>query len=411
MSNIFLVARHEYTRRSQTRSFLFATVGLPLIMGVAIIAIIFVMASVTHPEIGVVDHGHFINPALLNKPQKSLIPQTEYLLFEDLSSGKAALETEEISILIELPLSYPSLEPVSLYSRDGTLSQEAKTEILSFFRTQLAQSLPEAERQRILTGWNITIRSLDGSRSFSQNETVSTIILPYVIGFFFFLSIIMSSSYLLQAVAEEKENRTMEVIITSLQPFEFIMGKSLGLLALALTQLIIWIGFLAGLLFALNSSGAITSKIALDTSQIGILAAFFLPSFALAAGIMIAIGSSVTEIQQGQQIAAIVNLFFIAPWMTSGLAFSNPNSPLMIGMTLFPTTSMLTIALRWTTIIIPAWQIILSFVFLCLSALFSIWISSKVFQLGMLLYGNRLPLRKVTRTLFANRIKTKKVVP
>ncbi|MBN1267693.1 MAG: ABC transporter permease [Anaerolineales bacterium] len=411
MRKVFLIARHEYIRRSRTRAFLFATVGMPLIFSGAILAIVFIMISVLQTSIGIVDHSDFIDLALIQRTDSVFSPIAEYTLYEDTGAGKSALASEKINVLVEFPDSYPSLEPLLIYTRDGSLSEDTRSEIMDFLRTQLAETLPETQKQRILEGWDFTIQSLDGTRVYTQNETITAIFVPYVIGFFFFLSIMMSSSYLLQAVAEEKENRTIEVIVTSVKPLEFIAGKSLGLLSLALTQLLIWLGALTGLLFALSRSGVLQPNLSLDGGYVSLLVLFFLPSFALAAGIMIAIGSSVTEVQQGQQMAGIVNLLFIAPWMTSALAFSNPNSPLLIGMTLFPTTSMLTIALRWSSSMIPSWQIILSLFILCFSALFSFWLSSRIFQLGMLRYGKRLTFRNITNSLRTSRSNPEEAAP
>jgi ABC-2 type transport system permease protein len=126
---------------------------------------------------------------------------------------------------------------------------------------------------------------------------------------------------------------------------------------------------------------------------LGIVALFFLPSYALVAGLMTAIGSAVTEVRQGQQIAGIVNLLFVAPLFVLPVLIETPNSPLAIGLTLFPTTSFVTVTLRWALATIPMWQMVASWGILVITALLSMWASAQVFRLGMLRYGQPLTPR------------------
>ena len=89
---------------------------------------------------------------------------------------------------------------------------------------------------------------------------------------------------------------------------------------------------------------------------------FFVPTFALIAGMMIAVGSMVTETRQGQQIAGALNMLFTLPFFFIVVFFSAPNSPLATALTIFPTTAFLTIALRWSMTTIPMWEMIVSWV-------------------------------------------------
>ena len=103
----------------------------------------------------------------------------------------------------------------------------------------------------------------------------------------------------------------------------------------------------------------------------------------------------VTEHQQGQQIAGIINLLFIFPFFFFILVFTDPNSPLMVAMTLFPTSAFMTVAMRWGVTTIPAWQLVLGWVLLVASASFMIVVAARVFRIGMLQYGQPLSLRAV----------------
>jgi ABC-2 type transport system permease protein len=113
----------------------------------------------------------------------------------------------------------------------------------------------------------------------------------------------------------------------------------------------------------------------------------------LVAGLMTAIGSAVTEVRQGQQIAGIVNLLFVAPLFVLPVLLETPNSPLAVGLTLFPTTSFVTVTMRWSLAAVPLWQMAASWAILVLTALLSMWASAQIFRVGMLRYGQPLTPR------------------
>jgi ABC-2 type transport system permease protein len=127
---------------------------------------------------------------------------------------------------------------------------------------------------------------------------------------------------------------------------------------------------------------------------------FFIPSFALIGSMMAAIGGIVTELQEGQQIAGILNLFFTFPLFLTALVFADPNSPLLIFLSFWPTTSFLTITLRWGFTIIPIWHLIISWLILCASGVIVIWIASRIFRIGMLSYGQRLSMKTVAAAVY-----------
>ena len=124
-----------------------------------------------------------------------------------------------------------------------------------------------------------------------------------------------------------------------------------------------------------------------------VAALYFLPAFGLIAAMMTAIGGAVTEMRQGQQIAGLLNMLFILPMLLSMLVFTDPDSPLLLFFTLFPTTSFVTVMLRWTTGAIPFWQLATSWILLVGSAILGIWASARIFRAGMLRYGQSLDLR------------------
>jgi ABC-2 type transport system permease protein len=200
---------------------------------------------------------------------------------------------------------------------------------------------------------------------------------------------------MLQAVADEKENRTMEILVTSILPEQLLLGKLLGLLAVAMTQIFVWISLLSIGIAILSNFISALQGISLPLDYLSTAFLFFLPSFVMISGLMTAIGSIVTDYSQGQQIAGLLNLPFMLPWFLSPILFSDPNHPLMVFLTMVPMSSFLTIAMRWSLTSIPFWQISISWLLLAASSAFSLWSATKIFRLGMLSYGKRLSLRAI----------------
>ena len=132
---------------------------------------------------------------------------------------------------------------------------------------------------------------------------------------------------------------------------------------------------------------------------LGLMALFFFPAYILLSGIMVALGAATTEVQQAQQVAGLLNLLFMAPIFALVLLMENPSHPLSVFLTLFPTTSFLTISLRWAMGNIPAWQLVTAWVLLVASAVFAVWAAARVFRAGMLRYGQPLSVKSVLAAL------------
>jgi ABC-2 type transport system permease protein len=302
-----------------------------------------------------------------------------------------------------MPEDYMQSGRIRVYYWKDAPGEVARGAFETFVRTSLAADLPQEVRARVLEGVSLTVRSADGRREVSTRN-IADFVLPFAAGFFFVMAVMTSAGYLLQAVTTEKENRTMEVMVTSLTPEELISGKALGLMTVSLSQLLVWsltivVGLIVGARFVEQLQG-----ISVPWALLGIIALFFLPSFALVAGMMTSIGSAVTETQQGQQISGVINLLFVAPFFFLALILANPDSPVVIALTLFPTTAFITVTMRWGLTVIPLWQLVLSWLLLVGSAGLSVWAAARILRAGMLRYGQRLSLRAMMQAVRAGGI-------
>ena len=297
-----------------------------------------------------------------------------------------------------LPAGYLTGEPPRLVYLTEAPSDDARGVFNRLVRAALLAGVSPEVSNRLQEGLSVTMQSAEDGRELGSEDFLAFLV-PIFAGMFYVFAVLSSAGYMLQAVTTEKENRTVEVMATSLSPMQLITGKAVGLFAVAMTQLAIW-G--AAAVLALVIAAAATDLFRgfqIPWSLMVVVVIYFVPSFALVAGIMIALGGVVTDLQQGQQIAGIVNLFFIMPFFLFAAILARPNSPLAVAMTLFPTTAFLTVSMRWGVTTVPIWQMAVGLTGLVICGAVAVWVAARVFRIGMLSYGQRLDWRTVRAAL------------
>jgi ABC-2 type transport system permease protein len=389
-----LIARREYSTNVRRRSFLLVTFGMPvLILALLALSIFASGTSRGKPaDVGYVDQSG----VLAAKAQ-----DPGFRDFATEAQANAALQSGEITSFYVLSADYRTSGRLELIYWDREPSSPLQEQFDGFLRANLVAGLAPDVAERALDGpSDIVVRSLDGSRQMNGQGLVS-LILPFVLGLFFSFGLMNASGYLLRAVSDEKESRTIEVITTSVSPGQLIAGKAVGLVGVALTQVFLWAivvvgGVAIASLFVEQLAGFVISW-----SLIALLIAYFVPLFTFAATLMIMLGVVVSDTRQGQQIAGAVSLLFLLPLFFSPLLGSNPDGGFMVALTLFPTTSLLTVALRWAATVVPVWQVIAGWLILAACAAVSMWATPKVFRQGMLRYGQRMTLRSIAAAVRA----------
>ena len=398
MHEIWIIARHEFLKLASKRSFLFSTFSIPILIA-AFVGIIILVASQQHADgpLGIVDESGLLTPGMIPPPEAGDL--LEVRLYPDEHAAGNALYNKDIQAFYVIPVDYLQTRAVSLYYLDSSPGGNPRQTLEAHIRANLTSNLSERISKRLVSGHTLTIRSLDGSREVTGSDAFLAFLIPFAAGFMLIIAVMTSAGYLLQVVSDEKENRTVEIMITSASPEVLIAGKTLGLMTVALMQIAIW---MITALLAIGVAGQfldVPQNISLPTTYLLIVGVFFLPAYALIAGVMTAIGGAVTELRHGQQIAGIINIFFMVPFFFIMLIMVQPNSPFVIGLTLFPVTAFATIALRWGLSDIPTWQLIVSWIILVTSAIFSLWVSARIFRAGMLHYGQNLNLHSILQAI------------
>jgi ABC-2 type transport system permease protein len=322
----------------------------------------------------------------------------EIRAFPDTETALVALEREEIQAVFVLPPDYVQTLRTDLYYLEEPPDEDVWGEFDDFVRRNLIATLPSEVQQRVFEGPDPTLKDISSHREFSKNSIIN-VVLPFVASMFFFIATMSAAGYMMRVVADEKENRTMEVMVTSVTPGQLIGGKAAGLLAASLTQLSIYIlAVIVGLKVAAPYVKEL-QQADVPWTYLGVIALFFFPAYALISAVMIALGGAVTEIDQGQQVAGVLSLIFMIPLFLIGVLFANPAHPAIVALSLFPPTAFMTISLRWGLGTIPAWQLGVSWVLLVAAAAFMVWAAARIFRAGMLRYGQPLNLKGVMEAL------------
>ncbi len=394
MTKLLRVALHEYKRHVFTKRFLMGILSIPLI-GLAMVGLVFILLMMENDAtpVGYVDQSGLLTDPLPPPPPEKPYKPVPLLPFETEAEARSALEAGQIQGYYIIPPDYRTRGHLTVVFQDK-ISRPARQQFYDFLAVNLLRQFDPVVANRLLEGSEVIVLSPDGSRVASE-QTIFNFILPMLIGIAFIIAMFTTGGYLMQAVTEEKENRTMEVIITSVSPGQFMGGKIIGDIAIGLTQILTWSLF--GVLIVLlgRVSLEFLRNVQIAPQTLFIVLFVVLPSFVTISALTAAIGASVTEAREGQQLIGMLTIPF---WIPYALMFSlmiNPNSPLAVTLSLLPFTAPLTILIRDGMTILPAWQIALSAAVQVAAAVASLWLAGRIFRLGMLRYGKRLKWREV----------------
>ena len=395
MKKFWLVCKHEYLRHVLRKRFIMALLSVPLTMAVIIgVGVLAAFVSMDFRPIGFVDQsGLFSNPQPLPRTSRGWFPIVAQSQFASEESARQALADKEIQGIFIIAPDYWETGKVTLVA-ETLLDSSIYRDFEEFLILNFLASKPETIRERLVSGAEIVVRSTGTERQLDSSNFF-TFLVPISSGLLFMLAINTSGGYLLQAVVEEKENRTMEIVLTSVSTNQLMIGKIIGNLSVGLSQLGIWLlATIVGVIFAIRAFPEF-SNFRLDPTFLWVLLVTFLPAFVMVSALMAMVGATTTESREAQQISALFTIPIGVPFWFMGVIMTNPNGPLAIGFSLFPLTAPVTLPLRAILTNLPFWQIGLSVALLTLFAAGALWLASRAFQLGLLRYGKKLSLREL----------------
>ena len=409
MRKLWLVALHEYRCHVLNKGFLFAVLSVPLLIA-AMIGLVMLTERMraNNKPLGYVDLGGWMRTSEVGQPYEANSLDTErpvrFLAFPTEHEALGALEAGELQAYFVLSADFGKSSQVDLvYLRPP--SENATAQFYDLLRlNRLAEQearlgltgrSPDVGR-RVTLGSFMTARSTDGVREYSERAPIG-FLLPMFLGLGFIILLISTSTTLAQALAEEKENRTIEVLATSVPAGQLVAGKVLGISAMGLTELAAWVGVIA---LVVNIGSTVPGwewmrMIRIHPRILATVVAVALPTYVLFSGLMIALGSTVADTQESQQIGGMLSLVFTLPLYAIEAMVEHSSGALAIGLSLFPLTALISFCLLTGFTSVPLWQVGASVAILSVCALGAMWLAGRAFRLGMLRYGKRVKWREL----------------
>lgn len=399
MKHLWQVAHYEYQRNVFKKSFILLLISVPVFITFSIGLGVFLESLEDNPlPVGYVDHAGVFADALtapeigstwVAKNNESVA----FIAYPTEDEAAAALNDGAIQVYYVLPSDYAKTRRVEQIYIEKP-GENAERQFYDFMQINLLSSQPIEIAFRTAAGTDVTVRSLDGRRVIPSGGPTFGLLMPLFITMAFLFMILMSSGYTLSAVTDEKENRTMEVLVTSISPTRLIAGKILSIVAIGLTLLFTWtLVIIIGIVVARQLGVGWFTDLSMDWRAILATLAIAIPAYALTIALMTAIGAMVTTTQEGQSVSSIFFILHLAPLYISWSFINDPHSPLAVALSLCPFTALMTIGMRNLFAIVPTWQILVSMVVQIICALGAFWLAGRSLRLGMLRYGQRLTWR------------------
>jgi ABC-2 type transport system permease protein len=410
------IAWHEYVTNVRRPGFIFATLLIPALGLIGLIIATFFSGQALdflrtefvpqgRKPVGVVDQSTLYTPIGDDFVKR-------FRAYPNEAAARAALLAEEIDAYLVIPADYVAGGELTAYNRSGGNSFQ---DIIALDRDELNPFLVNGLVADKVDAATLARVSDTGAGDFAPialdaqgNPTTTEETNPFAfigglfasmaVSILLFVSIFSSSNYLLRSVSEEKENRVMEVVLSSVSATDLLWGKVIGLGALGLTQVGVWL--LSGVALTGSLGAIVAGALAVLNPLTFVLAlVYFILGYLLYGVLMAAAGSLGTSVRESQQIGSLFSFGAVIPWMINGFVMTNPNMTLARVLSWFPLSAPTMMMLRLPYGDVPAIDIVGSIAVLVLSLPLVLWAGVKVFRTSLLIYGKRLSLKEIWSAL------------
>ncbi len=429
-SKIGLIISREYLERVSKKSFIITTLLVPLIM-IALMALPTVLMIFHESDTynyAVIDNSGVIAPSL--QDSKTL---TFTNVDIPLDSAKVNTDFDGILVIGSDIIKNPS--NVALYNHDAS-SLEVEENITSQIKEAIENERLKAYNidnlSQILDEVNANVQiatyriSADTGEDEASTSSLTNFMFGLSMAFILYMFLVIYGQMVMTSIIEEKNNRVLEIVVSSIKPEQLMMGKILGIGLVALTQIAIWgvlimiaVGAIIPALLptdimidvaAVNAGQAISANNDIETIQaiaaftnvgqismiLTYMVLFLIGGFLLYASIYAAIGSAVDNIQDASQLQSIALMPIIIGFVCATVVGAEPNSTLAVILSMIPFTSPMLMMVR-IPYGIPAWEPIVSVILLYLSFWVMVWIAAKIYRVGIFMYGKKPTFKELIR--------------
>ncbi|HEX9075342.1 MAG TPA: ABC transporter permease [Anaerolineae bacterium] len=404
---IWKVALHEYWTNLRRPGFIFVTLLLPGLGVLTLVITLFfsgqasrLIVSQMIPEskkTGIVDESHLFTPIASDFADR-------FAAYPDMEGAKVDLVAGRIGGVVIIPPDYIESGKVTAYTQGGFSGAAAldTNSLETMLVKQLLYGKVEPKIiERAAKPEQLTLITLDSKGNPTTSgpfSFLSGFLVPYILSIFLVISIFSASGYLLRSVSEEKETRVIEIILSSVSATQLLAGKVIGLGALGLTQVTVWL--LSAFVLSGGLGAVVAGAIIVSNPVTFVLAAvYFLLGYLVFGIIMATAGSLGTNVRESQQLAGIFTFPAGIPYMIAGFLIANPNASIARILSFIPLTAPTMMMLRLPLGTVPTEDIIGSIVVLLVTIPIVLWAGAKIFRMGLLMYGKRPSVKEIVRAL------------
>jgi ABC-2 type transport system permease protein len=401
VNKTWLIARHEFVNTIRRKAFIILTLAFPVVallgmLAGQVISSIEKPATVTKDTIGYVDKTDRFTE-ITNQDSISLKK------YADENAAKQALLDKKLKEFFVIPPDYLETGMVQRYTLDRELEPGGQTtQVIRNFllHNLLKDSTSPDVISRVQAPLNLISTLLTETGEIAPNQGgFASFIVPYIFSILLLISIFFSSGYLLQGLGEEKENRVMEILLSSVSSKQLLAGKVIGLGAVGLLQIIVWLvsaQFLARI--ASSNWGNVIGQLQIPTDFLILGTVYFIFGYLLFAVIMAGVGAVSPTAREGQQLSTLFTLTAVVPLWFMAFIIDNPYHIVARLLMFFPVTAPITFMIRYGLIDIPAWELGLSMLLMVVAIAGCFVLAVKLFRTFLLMYGKRPDFRDIWKS-------------
>jgi ABC-2 type transport system permease protein len=413
MNKVFLIIQREYLSRVRKKAFLVTVFLVPaLLLGMyAVMYLIYKNSSELNAKrvVKVIDESGLFTGKLHDA--RNIHFES---LKQPLAVAKKDLKQHKDDILLYIPKVYDSPKSVQVLSEKKpniTISGEIERQMndIATNNNMIARGIDTAQLRNIKT--DISITSKEVTDTGDKESNIGALYGVGVAGaIMIYLSLFIYGAQVMRGVIEEKTNRIIEVIVSSVKPFQLMLGKIIGVALVSLTQFILWIilsiavSFIANKYFAAPQSPILGMLEGLKNVPFGYIIScflfYFLTGFLLYSALFAAVGSAVDSESETQQFMFPITMPLLFTYLISvSFLAQNPDSSLAFWLSIIPFTAPVAMMVR-----IPfdpePWQVALSMCLMVVGFVFTTWVASRIYRVGILMYGKKASYKELAKWFF-----------
>ncbi len=409
MHNVWLIAKREYLERVRTKAFLISTILIPLLMGGGIVgSVVMGKKAKSTSHITVVSPDQQLATDLQNELQNGKDSQ---MTVDVISPGNS--ETRETldgmlrdkqidGYLWITPASSPNERPTFSYVPQSAADMVNRDTIRIALRNVLVRERL-AHQGMVASDVDALLQpvKVDTTQAGKIADTTSTLVAVYVLFILMYMVILLYGMNVARSIIEEKTSRVFEVLLATIRPEEMMAGKVIGVGSVGLTQVVVWL-LCGSILSSASIVGALAGNkihFTLSPMQIIFFVVYFLLGYLLYSSIAAALGAMVNSEQELQQLNMLLVMPLAGCFFAMVPVVTNPGGTLARVLSLIPFCTPLIMYLRISLSTPPAWEIALSIALMVATIYAILWVASRIYRVGILMYGKRPNLPEILRWL------------